>query len=206
MMVAEVPDLYMRVQLFSRLAFFHWREGQGALFADIVNDYIWTELDELKDGDQELLFTSWIDAYGVVWLDNRDRARNGISAFPDSVRHSCVQNLACSLLYKLPSGEPLDGRGKNPPSSLTYADVHNLLILCDEIDDDVRIFGILEGIADQIEEVPSQAIRLTRDQKAEIGRLMRAIAEARLPNLQGCSAFGVSNCRPRAGIAGVRRR
>ena len=183
-MVGGLPDVYMRVRLFSRLAFFYWREGETAHFASIVNEHIWSELDSLADGDQELLFTSWIDAYGVVWLENRDRARSTISSFPESVRHSCVRNLCFSLLYRLPPGEPVDGRGKSPSSSLTYSDIHNLLILCEEVDDDVTIFGVLEGIADQIE-ASGYVSRLTRDQKAEIGRLMHEVAESRLPSTGG---------------------
>ena len=189
MMIAELPDLYSRMRLFSQLAFFYWREGENTHFSTIVNDYIWTDLDKLCDGDQELLFISWLDAYGVVWLENRDRARNAVSEFPEDVRHSCVENLCFQLLYKVASGEPVDARGKNQSSNLTYPDIRNLLILCSEIDDDFAIFGVLEGIADQIE-VADHSIQLTRDQKAEISRLMHDVADSSLPSSKGVQHNG----------------
>ena len=188
LMVTDVPDRYMRVQLFSRLAFFYWEQEQRAHFASIVNDYIWKELDGLRTGDQELLFLAWIDAYRVVWLENRDRARNAVAEFPKTVRYSCVQDLCWALLYKLPPGEPFDGRGRGQ-STLTYSDIRNLLILCDEIDDDGAIFGVLEGIADQAGDTDHD-IRLTRDQQAEIGRLIHEISDGRFPSSEGVQHLG----------------
>ncbi len=189
MMITEVPDRHMRVQLFSRLAFFYWREEQQTHFESIVNEYVWKELDGLSDGDRELQFMAWIVSYGVVWLENRDRARDGIKDFPISVRHSCVHDLCCAVLYHLPAGEPLDGRGRNTAVNLSYSDIQKLLILCHELADDGAIFGVLEGVADQID-TPDYAARITRDQKAEISRLIVEIADTKLPTSGGVQHAG----------------
>ena len=188
-MISEIHDPFLRVRLFSWLAFYYWREGEHGHFSTIVNTYIWRELDDLVDGDRELRFRAWVNAYGVVWLENRDRARDAVAAYPKSVRYPSVRNLCFALLYKQPSGEPLDGRGKKRPAILNFTDIHNLLTLCDELEVDHAIFSVFEGIADQIEN-PNQAVKLTRDQKAEISRLMQEIAGNRLPAADGVPHLG----------------
>ena len=105
-LILEVPDPYLRVHLYSRLAFFYWRENEHGHFSSIVNSNIWPELDRLKEGDAGLLYQAWVSAYGVVWLENRDRARGAIAEYPKGVRQSSVQNLCYSVLYKFPTGNP----------------------------------------------------------------------------------------------------
>ena len=188
-MISKIDDPYLRVRLFSRLAFFFFREEKQSHFSTIVNSNIWKELDQLKDKDKELLYRAWVSAYGVIWLENRDRARDALATFPKSVRNPAIQNLCFALLHKLPSGEPFDGRGKKKLPTLTYADIRNLLILCSELEEDSLIFAVFEDIADQIEN-PEFAVKFTRDQKAEIGRLMSEIADDRLPTPDGVQHLG----------------
>ena len=140
-MVSEIADIYLRIRLYTRLAFFLWREGQQEHFSTIVNTRIWPELVDLENGDRELLYSAWVTVYGVIWLENRDRARFAMAQFPRSVRYPSVYNLCFALLYKLPFGEPFDGRGKPTPAPLTYADIRNLLILCEELEEDHAVFS-----------------------------------------------------------------
>ena len=188
-MISEVHDPLLRVRLFARLAFFYWREGAHSHFSTIVNTNIWTELDGMMEGDKELLYRAWVNAYGVVWLENRDRARDAVAAHPSSVRYPAVRNFCFALLYKLPPGEPYDGRGKKRPAILNYSDIHTLLVVCDELEEDQAIFSVLEGIADQIAN-PDHSVNLTREQKAEVSRLMQEISEKRLPSAQGVPHLG----------------
>ena len=74
-LLGRAPDPYMKICLFSKLAFFLWREKQSDLFTEIVNQEIWPNLSTLDGPDRELIYKSWISAYAVVWLDDRDRAR-----------------------------------------------------------------------------------------------------------------------------------
>ena len=188
-MVSEIPDIFLRIRLYTRLAFFYWREGVHDHFSNIVNSRIWPELDELEHGDRELLYSAWVAAYGVTWLEDRDRARAAIAGHPRRARHRSVHNLCFALLYKLPFGEPFDRRGKPTPAPLTYADIRKLLILCEELGEDHAIFSVLEGIADLVgnRNFPGQ---LTRDQRAEISRLMHEVAETRIPSVDGVQHLG----------------
>ena len=188
-MVSEIADIYLRIRLYTRLAFFLWREGQQEHFSTIVNTRIWPELVDLENGDRELLYSAWVTVYGVIWLENRDRARFAMAQYPRSVRYPSVYNLCFALLYKLPFGEPFDGRGKPTPAPLTYADIRNLLILCEELEEDHAVFSVLEGIADLVGN-QNLSGQLTRDQRAEISRLMREVAETRLPSLDGVQHLG----------------
>ena len=187
--VSAIPDILLRVRLFARLAFSFWREGENAHFVTIVNSQIWPELADLENGDKELLYSAWAAAYGVAWLENRDRARAAIEQYPRRAKHPCVRNLCFSLLYKLPIGEPFDGRGRPTPASLSFGDIQNLLILCQELDEDHAVFWVLEGIADMLcdRSLPAQ---LTRDQKAEISRLMGDVALESVPSLDGVQHLG----------------
>ena len=188
-MVSEIPDISLRIRLYTRLAFFLWREGEHEHFSTIVNTRIWPELDELQNGDRELLYSAWVTAYGVTWLENRDRARAAIAQHPRRARHPSVHNLCFALLYKLPFGEPFDRRGKPTPAPLTYADIRKLLILCEELEEDHAIFSVLEGIADLVGNT-NMAGQLTRDQRAEISRLMHDVAETRIPGSDGVQHLG----------------
>ena len=188
-MISEIPDILLRIQLFTRLAFFYWREGEHEHFSAMVNTRIWPELNDLENGDRELLYDAWVTAYGVTWLENRDRARAAIASHPPRARQPSVYNLCLALLYKLPLGEPFDGRGKPTPAPLTYADIHNLLILCEELEEDRAIFSVLEGIADLVSNANLTG-HLTRDQRAEVSRLMRVVAETRVPSADGVQHIG----------------
>ena len=188
-MISEVHNPYLRVQLFSRLAFFFWREEEHGHFTAIVNQHIWKDLQLLEIGDREWLFRAWVNAYGVIWLENRDRARSATATYPSSVRIPAVYNLCFSILHKIPSGEPFDGRGKKTATVLSYSDVHNLLKLCEECCDDHTIFFVLEGIADQVTH-PDSTAKFSNDQKAEMSRLIIHITETQLPTMEGVQHLG----------------
>jgi len=188
-MVAEVRDPYLRIRLLSRLAFFFWCEKRQTDFAAIVTEEIWPALDAVAPGDHALMYRAWSHAYGVVWLENRDRARDAIRTYPRVVRNGCISNLCLSLLRKQPLGEPFDNRRNKSSAVLDYSDIRNLLNLCDETDDDTSIFVIFQGIADQISQAAG-APKITKEQKAEIGRLMTTIANVRLPLAAGIQHLG----------------
>lgn len=188
-MVSEIPDIFLRIRLYARLAFFYWRENIHEHFSTIVNTRIWPELDNVKDGDKELLYSAWVTAYGVTWLEDRDRARAAIANHPRRARRPSVHNLCFALLYKVPFGEPFDRRGKPTPAPLTYADIRKLLTLCEELDEDYAIFSVLEGIADLAGYANSPG-HLTRDQRAEISRLIQEVSETRIPSADGVQHLG----------------
>ena len=188
-MISQVHNPYVRVRLLSRLAFFLWREKDTQHFIAIVNDDLWKILLVLEQGDRELLYRSWMNAYGVIWLENRDRARNAIAEFPTSVRIPAVYNLCFAILHKMPAGEPFDGRGKNTAVVIDYSDVHNLFVLCEECCDDGTIFTVLEGIADQVTHADGAA-KFSKENRAEAGRIMMSIADTHLPTASGVQHRG----------------
>ena len=180
-MIGKMNDPYRKTILFSRLAFFFWREGRRKHFSEIVNGYIWPILSSLSDGNDYLVRDSaWRSAYPVVWLEDRDRARNGIREFSSATRNECTAALCYALLRSQPPGEPFDDDSGKKRSRFDYADIQNLLQLCEETDDDSMIFFVFDWVA---QEVASQHgnVRITRPQRAEISRRMIGIAETRLP-------------------------
>ena len=176
---SRVPDVQERLTLLSRLAFYLWRAGDSRAFSDVVNQKVWPALAELGGTDDATVYQAWRQAYPAVWLDDRDRARNGIAAFPDSVRGDCTYALSSALLRKQPPGEPYDGTTSGG-AQISFSDIQNLLQLCEETDEDFTILEIFERIASTVA-TPRTEARLTRDQKADVSRRMLDIADRRLP-------------------------
>ena len=181
-MIGMVPYPYLKVNLFSTLAFFLWREKQFSFFSKIVNQQIWPMLSSLTGEDRALAHWAWTKAYPAVWLEDRDRARRAIETFPRVVRNECVSALSFALLRKQPPGEPFDDdpRNTNTSETLSYSDIQNLLHLCEETDEDFTIFSVFESIALKVTAKQSEIV-LTLEQKTEITRLMLEISERRLP-------------------------
>ena len=181
-MIERAQYPYLKINLFSTLAFFLWREKQSSFFSKIVNQQIWPILSGLTGKDRALAHGAWIKAYPAVWLEDRDRARKAIETFPPVVRNECVFALSFALLRKQPPGEPFDDdpRSTNTNEALSYSDIRNLLHLCEETDEDFTIFSVFESIALKVTAKQSE-IMLTREQETEITRLMLEISERKLP-------------------------
>lgn len=181
---SELKDPTLRTNVASTAAFYLWHEDKTRLFSKVVNDQIWPTLNGLTRADAATLYDSWISAFPVVWLENRDRAREAVRHFPDGVTNHCISSLCMALLRKQPPGEPFDSDYKNQKKkALTFADVQNLLQLCNETNEDRLIFSVFEWIADDLG--PRSAKHaFTRDQRAEIARAMVEIAVQRLPMRQ----------------------
>lgn len=179
-MIKRVRDPHLKVNLFSRLAFFLWPQEQNSFFSDIVNQQIWPELSKLTGKDHAPTHWAWTKAYPVVWLEDRDRARRGIATFPPEVRNECISALSLALLRKQPPGEPFDDDSHKTKFPLNYSEIQNLLHLCEETDEDFMIFTVFESIASKVTSKQSSAT-LTRNQKAEIARRMLEISETKLP-------------------------
>ena len=188
-MITQVGDPLLRLSLYSTLAFFFWREQMQGQFATVVNEDIWPTLAGMDTEDKSSVYMAWTEAYAVVWLENRDRARAGVAEFPRKQADHCIWTLCLALLHKQPAGEPFDGNARRSKVVLTYPDIRNLIQLCEELEDDNLIYSVCKGIADQIAPRNSSA-RITRDQKAEIGRLITDIAERRLPIPTGVQHIG----------------
>ena len=179
-LIDNIDDSRERVRLLARLAFFLWREEEFNHFSNVVNQRIWPTLLSTTEVDHGTTFSMWCAAYPAIWLEDRDRARKGISGFPMSVRNHCTSSLCVALLNKQPSGEPFDYAGTANSPLLDYSDIQVLLHLCEETDEDFTIARVFERIADDISG-RNTSRRVTQDQKAEISRRMIEIANTRLP-------------------------
>ena len=105
--ISQVGDPTLQLRLFSKLAFFFWREQKQGYFATVVNEDIWPTLEALPSTDESGVYMAWGEVYAVIWLDNRDRARAAITGFPRRQRNHCIWTLCFALLHKQPIGEPL---------------------------------------------------------------------------------------------------
>ena len=178
-MTARVPDLRQKVALLSTLAFYLWRAGESHHFSEVVNQQVWPALSSLSGKDCAAAYGAWCYAYPAVWLDDRDRARDGISHFPASVRDDCTNALSRALLQKQPPGEAFDSSNSGA-FHLKFSDIQTVLKLSEETDEDYSIFANFECVASEVTARRS-TVSLTREQKAEISRRMLEISEQKLP-------------------------
>ena len=175
----QVQDGYRKVSVLATLAFYLWREDQSWCLSNVVNGHLWPSLNALSTRDRATVYRAWREAYAVVWLDDRDRARKAIAGFPSEARNECTSATIFALLTRQPYGEPFDGTGK-ARVLLTYPDVQNLLQLCEETDEDNVIFVAFERIADVVSGQKGKS-DISRDQQADIARRMLEVAKNRLP-------------------------
>lgn len=188
-MISRVDDPVLRIRLSSSLAFYFWREQLLGYFDEVVNEDIWPNIGELNSCDLSSIYLAWEFAYPVVWLENRDRARAAIEQFPRQQVNDCIWALCFALLHKQPIGEPLDGRSKRSTTVLSFSDVHKLLQLCEELKEDYLVYYVCEEIADQITK-KDNSTRLTKNQKAEIGRILSEMADRIFPFPSGIQHEG----------------
>lgn len=183
-LVDSVRDSGLQLTLYSSLAMYLWSADKGESCARITNNYIRPILNSLPKTDPSTTYSNWVDVYPVVWLLNRDWAREGIATFPNWVRERCYASLCYTILRRQPISEPFDDRARNRRIGRTFEDVSNLLQVCKESNSDELISRIFEWIADELTgKNPKQ--RLTGDQKAEVARKMYDIAEKKLPIATG---------------------
>ena len=172
-------DGYRKACLLSSFAFYLWRENHSEFFSDIVNNHLWPTLKSLNINDHISVYTAWREAYPVLWLDDRDRARNSIKHFPSESQDDCISSIIYSILNRQPYGEPFDYSGSTKVF-LKYSDMENLLHLCNETNEDALIFFVYQRIADELTRKKS-GVNLSREQKVEIARRMVSVADNRLP-------------------------
>ena len=178
--IAKIEDPYRKTTLFGRLAFFFWREDESKVFSEIVNRDIWPVLTDLEGKDPRTQHQSWRNAYPVVWLEDRVRARHATQGFPESVRNACASAACFSLLRAQPPGEPFDDDAKKRKANFDYSAIQKLLELCEETTEDNVIFVVFDWIAREVS-IRHGGVRTTKDQQAEICRRMLEIADRHLP-------------------------
>ena len=179
----------MQIRLYCTLSFYLWRHGAQEEFLFVVDEHVWPAISGLSADDAALLYAAWITAYPVIWLEDRDRARNSVSQYPMEVRDACSSALIFSLLRGQPSEEPFDDEARNSRSRLTYSDLRNLLQLAQEAENDGLICMMFEWIADEVTDQHAE-IRLSREQKADISQRMIDVANTKLPMKSGIEHAG----------------
>ena len=177
--IDKMYEPYLNIKLFSTLAFFLWTEGQLVNFSKIIQNHILIQLNRFDSSEKSLVYDSWCNAYPVIWLENRDFARDKLNLLPSDIQNQCISNLIQTILRKQPIGEPFEGGWKSE-KDLNFNDIQNLLSLCEETNEDTVIFQVFETIASTVT-VKKANVALPSEQKAEITRRMLEIAEKRLP-------------------------
>ena len=188
-LIHDFNNLQMQVRLFSTLAFYLWRTKASETLSIVLDDYLWPVINGLSSDDPALTYTAWIAAYPAIWLEDRDRARNAVSAFPADVRDDCTTTLIFCLLRGEPTDEPFDDDARNIRSKLTYYDLRNLMQLADESENDSIISIMFEWIADELTD-SQEEIRLSREQRADISQRMLDIANTKFPMKSGIQHAG----------------
>lgn len=183
-LINTINDDGLKLTLNASLALYLWSVGRNEMYANIVNNYLWPVLNGLASSDLSTTFIMWEEVYPVLWLQNRDRAREGIEEFPDWFRERCNASLCYTILRRQPIADPFDDRARNKRIGRSYDDVINLLQVCRESNNDVLIYSIFAWIADELTgKNPKQ--KLTDSQKAEVARMMYQMADTKLPIATG---------------------
>lgn len=176
----KVDEPVPRMELFSALGLYLWREGHTAQLEEVALRWIWPDLEALlENGDQSVRFAAWARACPVAWIYDKERCKEALATFPALVRNACFEEIAVCILNKQPPGEPFDDCGELKPRC-TYSDLRRVLEVCEETDDDKLIYWVFERIGREASG-KRQGGQLTRDQRADVSRRMVDIAERRLP-------------------------
>ena len=197
-LISSVDEPIGRIDLFSTLSFYLWREGEDARFSEVMEHWVWPALESLSEADDDsVTHVAWLVAYAVAWLSDSERANLAVRNFPSLLRTECHFVLALSLLNRQPLGEPFDDAGVGRPQC-SYSDFRDLLDLCEVTDSDLLIHLIFERMAKEVTG-KRQRTEITRNQKAEMSRRMFDIAERRLPLPERISHSGYKIlCRAQA--------
>ena len=178
--IDKVDEPVAKIELFSTLGLYLWREGHTSQLKEVVAQWLWPDLEALLESeDRAVRFMAWAMAFPVAWLCNKERCKEAVRNFPTLVKNACFTELAFCVLNKQPPGEPFDDVG-DLKARCSYSDVQLLLEVCEETEDDKLIYWVFERIAREASG-RRQSEHLTRDQKAEVSRRMLDIAERRLP-------------------------
>ncbi|MDE2826803.1 MAG: hypothetical protein OXL40_05765 [Bacteroidota bacterium] len=188
-LINSINDSSLKLTLNASLALYLWSVEKNEMCATIVNNYLWPVLNGLASSDLSTTYSMWEEVYPVLWLQNRDRAREGIKEFPGWVRERCNASLCYTILRRQPIADPFDDRARNRRIGRSYSDVINVLQVCNESNSDELIARIFAWIADELtEKNPGQ--KLTGSQRAEVARMMYQIAETKLPIATGIKHNG----------------
>ena len=188
-LINSINDDGLKLTLNASLALYLWSVERNEMYANIVNKYLWPVLNGLGSSDLSTTYGMWEEVYPVLWLQNRDRAREGIEEFPEWVRERCNASLCYTILRRQPIADPFDDRVRNRRIGRSYDDVINVLQVCKESNSDELVARIYLWIADELTgKNPKQ--KLTESQRAEVARIMYDIAEAKLPIATGIKHDG----------------
>ncbi|MCY4223198.1 MAG: hypothetical protein OXF06_00010 [Bacteroidetes bacterium] len=188
-LIHSVNNESLKLTLNASIAIYLWNVGLNDMYANIVNNRLWPTLNALSSGDLSTKYKMWAKVYPALWLQNRDRARNGIEEFPDWVRERCNTSLCYTILRRQPLADPFDDQARNRRISRSYDDVSNLLQVCSESNSDDLIASIYTWIADELTgKNPKQ--KLTEEQMAEVARKMYDLADRKLPITSGIKHDG----------------
>jgi len=188
-LINSVNNESLKLTLNASIALYLWNVGMNKMYTNIVNNHLWPTLNALSNGDLSTVYKMWERVYPVLWLQNRDRARDGIAEFPDWVRERCNESLCYTILRRQPLADPFDDRARNRRISRSYDDVSDLLQICSESNSDNLIARIFIWIADELTE-KNRKQKLTEEQKAEVARKMYDLAGTKLPISTGIKHDG----------------
>ena len=188
-LINSINDDGLKLTLNASLALYLWSVERNEMYANIISTYLWPVLNGLASSDLSTKYSMWEEVYPVLWLQNRDRAREGIEEFPEWVRERCNASLCYTILRRQPIADPFDDSARNRRIGRSYDDVINVLQVCRESKSDDLITRIFVWIADELTgKNPEQ--KLTESQKAEVARMMYRIAKTKLPTAAGIKHNG----------------
>ena len=188
-LINSINDDGLKLTLIASLALYLWSVDKNNMYANVVNNYLWPVLNGLASSDLSTTYSMWEEVYPVLWLQNRDRAREGIKEFPGWVRERCIASLCYTILRRQPIADPFDDRARNRRIDRSYGDVIDVLQVCNESKSDELIARIFEWIADELTG-KNPGHKLTEEQQADVARMMYNIAKTTLPTVTGIKHNG----------------
>ena len=104
--IDKVDDPAQRMELFSTLGLYLWREQHATQLEEVAVRWLWPDLDSLLlNGDEAVRFAAWEAASPVAWLCDKERCKAALATFPNLVKNSCLSQVAFCVLNKQPTGD-----------------------------------------------------------------------------------------------------
>jgi len=177
--IENVPSISERIGLYTDLALKLRIGKRNDLFSEIVRDYIKTNLAKIPEHDNLAYQLALLASAPALYIFHPISALELIRKL-DFIKHRDeAYSLICTYIFTKRFRDPIyDPLSKNT-EKLAFEEILDICTILKEIDNDAVIFHYISKISDSIF---THRNDFTKNQKAEIARILIAIIEDKFPN------------------------
>ncbi len=176
--IQRIPAIRDQVELFTDLAARYYLAERGEECARIVSDEIAPRLRALSERGYPG-GPAFIVAAPVLYVAAPASTQERLADLSRHERDRALSRICHFLLRGTPPDDPYDSAGEEG-FDISYETVAKLCQLMERMDSDGLIYSIVESIVESVVHSRSRE-KFSRPQRAEIGRLLSRVIEAKLP-------------------------